>query len=187
MSTQIEETVEQILSAISEDLLINTLIKEVAICGLSGVPKSFKGEHVFYISVYHKNKQLRSRSISNSPKDNNLFSEEIDLEHQKIFEQIIFKKDYNIAHDFPGEFNGKPYLGISIGDTVFIVSNSNKIVVEIFTFIIATFFVTFKALLLIKEYGQIHDLLKLKGHYPYGLSYLKKAHYVAFGQLGGHR
>ena len=183
---QIEKTIEQILSAISEDLLFSTLEKEVASYGMD-LPRSFKGDHIFYVTVYYKNKQLRSRTASNSPKENDIFDEDINTEHLKLFEKIKGQISVSGVNDFSGSFKkNNPYLALRVGEVFFIISNSNPIVVEIFAFIITTFFVMFKALLLIKEYGQIHDLLKLE-KYSYGMSYLKKANSVAFGQLGGHR
>jgi hypothetical protein len=189
MSSQIENTIEPLINAVSEDLLLKTLEKEIVKQDnfFLKLPKTFKKENTFYLSIFYQGSRIRSRTISNCPNDNNKFSKVVSLRHQRICDFYLSSMNTKVVEIQTGYIsNKKPYMLIRIGNMMFIVSNSNEVLVEIFSFILATFFASLKALSEISESGHFFDLDEESKKYPYGANYLIRVKDMTNGKNRGH-
>lgn len=182
-------TIELLIKAISEDLSLKILAKEVNRQEdiFTRLPKTFKGQDAFYLSVFYNNKTIRSRTVSNCHKDNDKFSKTESRMHQKIYaNHLLNMKQESVAVQDGFMGAEKPYMLIRVGHVVFIVSSSNSIVVEIFSFILSTFFVYLKALFEVSESGHLCNLENSASNYRHGLSYIKRVKDSAEGRYRGH-
>jgi len=174
--------IELVLSSIPVDFLLETYSK--ISLSYEELPRSIKKLN-FYVSVFYQDNQLRSRSVSCTKEEDNIKDEEIAKDHLEMLDSL---KDSTSYMSECSSCNRNESFGLKIGHTVFVVKSHDQKAAELFCYILATNFVALKSLLLIKEWGQLPDLIKFssdKNHYAW--QYMNNVQKIAFGQLGGHR
>ena len=173
MATQIDTAI----SSINEESIFTTLGKIV----------KGKISSDFYITVYHGDKRIRSRSLSNNKNLNNQKNQLIEKYHQKLKDEIGITQD-NLIEGINYSEEIKIY-GIKIGKVIFIVSNSDLLMCKIFTHIICVNFILQKSSLLIKEgpnFSKYHQFVKSNVKNIEIIEYIKNVSDLSFGKIGNH-
>lgn len=177
--------IEITLRNISEESLLETYRKYASSINWPGItlPKK-KKDLSFYLSVYYKDKIVRSRTISALTVENNKEDKILKEKHEAFFNENYTSHSLVLTDDRNNIF----YL--KIGYVTFIISNGTIEAAGLFCFILAANFTLLKAAALIKETGSFNQLIKLnfltfESSFLYR-NYLEEVRNVFLGKRGEH-
>ena len=128
---------------------------------------------------------IRSRTVSCKEKENNLEKPDLKEAHKKIASKLFSGTE---KHNDCDSFVEESTFAFRIGYTVFVTTNHSLKASEILTYILVGTFVLMKSILLIKEWGNLHQLLSYaRKQDSIAKGYLNNIQEIAFGSLGNHR
>lgn len=171
--------IERVIKSIDQDLLVETYKKYAAQTKL--LSAKVKNETSFYVTIFHKNNLILSRSISSNKDENNKKDPIKEEKHLEILQKFSGGGTVCSSKEQGSIF------ALQIGYTIFIVENHSLESAKVFAFLLAGNFLLLKSFNLIKEWGnwkQLSDFAK-KDH-PIVFKYLSDVQGIAFGKLGNH-
>ncbi len=175
-----------LVSAISEDTICQIYSKVATQMRNNDLIQSEKFD--FYLSLYYKGDLIKSRTL-NSKRQNHILEQE--QKRHKDFFASFTKKDKSqdvIVRRLKND-QGTSICCLRIGYLSIIVSNDAVAAVQACASIVAMIYAINKAMLLVKEWGQLHDLKRFfeTEEDAYLFKIIKDVEDVMAGRLGGHR
>lgn len=171
--------IERIIKAIDQDLLVETYKKYAAQTKL--LSAKVKNETSFYVTIFHKNNLIRTRSISSKETENDKEDSVKKEKHFTILE--TFKNDGMECCSKEED----AIFALRVGYTIFIVENHSLDAAKVFAFILAGNFLSLKALHLIKEWGNYQQLYNFtKSNHAIAFKYISDVQSIFLGKIGNH-